>query len=104
MSTEESESKSECKCGCIDGNKFKCICCEKMYENDSYDFHRLCHQCFNSFDNQKMHGRFAPITKEQVDFYTESVKEFIASGRCKHSEQENEMKGVLEEMAKRVED
>lgn len=72
-----------------------CRCCQMEYTVKSFDFHNLCDNCFVQYDNQKMQGRFAPLTGTNPEFYTESVSEFIESGRCTHLSSDSFMDAFL---------
>lgn len=96
----ENESSSEVELS-------ECACCHAQYEIYYCNFHNLCDSCFNQFDNQKMRGRFGQLRafadqgkedqpKSEPEFYTESSKEFIKSGRCTHSETTNKMQNVID--------
>lgn len=64
-------------------DQLTCICCNKVYTNNNFNFHDLCHLCFNHYDNQKMNGRFSIFSSTPL-VYIESSKQFVESGLCTH--------------------
>lgn len=65
---------------------FVCICCGREYINNGHDFHKLCHECFTEFDNQKMRGRLSQLGLADATLYYASAKEFVNSKQCTHKE------------------
>lgn len=73
----------------------RCKCCNKDYKVQTYDFHKLCNNCFNQYDNQKMEGRFAAMIGGYKQIaYHESSDEFVSAKVCLHDCCFNKMENV----------
>jgi hypothetical protein len=61
-----------------------CVCCNRKYRIEWYNYYDLCDYCFIQFDNQKMNGRFGGEDWRRMIFYTENVNEFLNKKICTH--------------------
>lgn len=62
---------------------FVCECCYKIYVNNFCDLHKLCENCFDSFNNQKMDGRWSSCPRIRGSYF-ENSRDFIRSKLCTH--------------------
>lgn len=78
-----------------------CKCCGVKWTVTSCNFHNLCQECFNKFDNTKMMNRFGNV--QNYDSNLESSDFYVKCGVCDHKHVPNMLMQFFENVLSRVE-